>query len=88
MFCFPLICGVLYLNEDFGSAHVLMGLVDEEYNKRILAEIPKVSEKFLEAYVDEAEKFHDPYHFFLHWWGPYILYPNRKAFLCAHSART
>ena len=49
--------------KDFGSAHVFMGLVDEGYNKRILAEIPKVSEsnypnveKFLETYVEEAGK--------------------------------
>ena len=40
-------------------------MIDEEYNKRILAEIPKVSEsnfpnveKFLESYVDEAGKYY------------------------------
>ena len=52
--------------KDFGSAHVFLSLIDEGYNKRILAEIPKISESnyaniqaFLVVYVEQAGKHYD-----------------------------
>ena len=52
--------------KDFGLAQIFLNLIDDTYNKTVLAEIPKVKagnyskvEEFLEAYVKKAKEHYD-----------------------------
>ena len=49
--------------KEYGLAYVFLNLIDEKYNKRVLAEIPKVTdtnfssiEEFLDAYIEKANE--------------------------------
>ena len=52
--------------KEFGSAQVFLELIDESYNKRVLAEIPRVTdtnygnvEEFLDTYVSKASEHYE-----------------------------
>jgi hypothetical protein len=52
--------------KEYGSAYVFLNLIEEKYNKRVLAEIPKISEtnyrnieEFLDTYVEKANEHYE-----------------------------